>query len=207
MANEAYIYSTGPVYVYARIPAVGVGPYKAINKLSGTIIFLGTDESFIEPTFEQKWKPIMSSIGGDMKAFDKMFMGEDGLVPINLNRFNLSLARLLLASPFLGRDNVANGATTRLGRGAMALANGLTYEIWLAFAFYGTLNAAAYPDLPPGYYFPACITAGSYPKTLGISDKKMMLAIEPLDAWNVVDKAFNKYSQDPAYFQNLPSPR
>jgi len=203
--NLAYYYVTGPVHVYARIPNVGAGPYNAPSALRGTIYFLGHTTDSPEPDFVPQKIPVMSSLSGPLVPDDHVQVGGKYHVAMELARFNITLLKALKQFARQGRLMTA-GTESFLDRGRLILANGDTFELWLRNAFYGTPNAAAYPDLDIGYYFPACVYEELLPRNLSQKNQLAHLSVEPQSVRQGVTGGYVTYSQDPAYFANLPDP-
>lgn len=203
--NLAYYYVTGPVHIYIRVPTVGAGPYVAPSSLKGTIYFLGHTLDTPEPDFVPQNIPVMSSLSGPLVPDDHVQVGGKYHLALQLARFNLSVAKKLKQFARQGRSQVA-GTESFLDRGRLMLANGDTFELWLRNAFYGTPNAAAYPDLDIGYYFPACKVDEFLPRDLSQKTKLIHTAIEPMSVRQGVTGGYVSYSQDPVYFSQLPDP-
>lgn len=205
--NAAYYYVTGPVHIYVRIPTTGAGPQRLPNVAagSGTIFTLGHCEDSPEPDFVPHYLPVKSSLAGPALPDDEIQAGGEVKVELLLSRFNLTLVNRLKQMARHGRDQPP-GFESFLDRGRLLLAQGDSFELWLANAFYGTPNAAAYPDLSPGYYFPACRLAGTLPRNLSRDAKKVHLSVEPKSVRLGVAGGFMTYSQDPKWFKILPPP-
>lgn len=205
LANLAYTYVTGPVHVYIRIPRVGVGPYVFPRQLQGKILFLGHFTESPEIEIAPKYLAVHSSLSGPEIPDDEIYIGAAYQVGGELSRFNYSVLMYLKQFPLYGRGAPA-GTETFLDRGRLALAQGDTFEIWFKNAFYGTANANAYPDLAPGYYFPACRSVEVLPQKLSRDAKKVHINIKPMSARQGVIGDTVTYSQNPDYFKNLPAP-
>lgn len=203
--NLAYYYVHGPVHIYARFPKVGAGPYVAPGALSGTIYFLGHTTDSPEPDFIPKYHPVHSSLAGPEVPDDEVQVGGEYELALELTRFNYQILMAIKQFARYGRGEVP-GTENFLDRGRLVLAQGDSFELWLKNAFYGTPNAAAYPDLPPGYYYPACRTAGVMPRDLSRITVKANAHIKPLSVRQGVTGGFVTYSQDPKWFLNLPDP-
>lgn len=204
-ANLAYYYVTGPVHVYVRIPKVGMGPYVSPNDLRGQIYFLGHATEAPEPDFVPQKIPVMSSLGGPLVPDDHIQVGGKYAVAIQLSRYNITVLEQLQQFARQGRSMYA-GTESFLDRGRLLLANGDTFELWLKNAFYGTANAAAYPDLKPGYYYPACAVEELMYRDMSQKNTLAHLTIEPLSVRQGVTGGFLTYAQSPLYFANLPDP-
>ena len=204
----AFYYVTGPVHCFARIPLVGAGPNVGPDDLlgAGTPQFLGHTLDSPEPSYEPKWKPVFSSLSGEVIPDDKVYEGQEVRVILELSRFNGSLIEQLLATPSLGRDGVAQGSESYLAIGSLLQRNGKGFELWLRNGFYGTANAAAYPDMTIGKYFLCCNLVGQTPKSLSRDTTKVSLMIEA--NWVTSTKGFSRtcFTSDPKYFKTLPDP-
>lgn len=206
MANEAYVYDTGPVYVYARVPTPGIGPFVSLGALSGTIFHLGTAERFPQRREEAVWEPVFNDIGGKV-PFDESFQGETAQLVVDLNRFNQTVLDLIRRVPDHGRGlrSTALGGHTRLAVGALLLQNGMAFEMWAQHSHYDTINAVA--DLPPGRYYPACKYIGCYEEeSSGTQPRKCRLVVEPKRVWNASTKGFITFSEEASFFTALPEP-
>jgi hypothetical protein len=205
--NQAFFYAHGPVAAFVRAAKVGAGPFVGPDHLladNTPAYFLGHCEKSPEPAHEQKWKPVFSSQTGEVIPADKLYMGTEVKVILPLARFDYDVIQGLLAAPRMGRVSPP-GTETYLDVGSMLQRNGLSFELWLRNEFAGTVNAAAYPNLPVGMYFLCCNIAGVYPANLGRDAAQCQLLIEA----NWVQAAGGAgsrlcYSQNPTYFKNLP---
>lgn len=201
----------GPVHLYYRAgiyPVPSVGP-NGINSGSGAgATYLGTCEFVPEPQFKPAWKPIFNAISGDLIPMDRMYMGQDGLIAMNLNRFDYDAAIQLLNTPRLSGAPELVGTDTWLDRGSLMVSNALSFELWLQFQFYGTPNALAYPDMPAGYYFYCCQLMDHTPKNLGLADEQLFLVAQAQNVYAPLpgDRYHSMYTILPQYFSGLPNP-
>ena len=221
--GDAVYYVTGPASIFIRVPTEGAGPYKSISTLGGGIgapgsmnttnslgaKFLGHCEVSPKPQFEAIYKEVKSSTSGEGVSDDKVFLGETAKVELDLARFNWTVANIVANFPRHARVKVPlvldpPGTENYLDRGLLMIRNGMTFEMWIRHEFHSTINAAAYPDLPIGWYFPACITVGQYPDNLTRDTTKMKFFIEPQNVPIGVGGGWTLYSQDPALFATLP---
>lgn len=204
--NQAYYYVAGPVHVFVRVPQPrGPGPYNSPSNLTGEILFLGHATEAPDPDFVPIYIPVHSSLAGPEQPDDKIQMGGQYKVEIELSRFSYTTLQLIKQFAGQGRRAVP-GAETYLDRGRLMMAQGDSFELWLHNGFYGTVNAAAYPDMPPGYYYPACTTAAVLPRKLSRDATKVQLTIEPAAVRYAVTGGWVTYSQEPAVFAKLPPP-
>ncbi len=201
--STAYFYVNGSVGAYIRIPPIGAGPFVGPAALTGTPTFLGHTEKTPKPSYVANWKPVFSSQTGEMIPTDKLYMGTDVKIVLPLQRFDYDVVQLLKAAPRYGRVN-APGVESYLDIGALLQRNGLGFELWLRNEFHGTVNAAAYPNLPIGTYFICCNTAGIVPDDMGRNTETIQLLIEAnwVQAHPIGPRIC--YSQDPSMFRNLP---
>lgn len=204
--GTAYFYAHGPVAAYIGIPKVGVGPFvgptQAMSGLKPT--FLGHCEKTPKMSEEAKWKPVFSSQTGEVIPADKLYMGQEIKIILPLARFDYDVIQLLRAAPRHGRGTPP-GTESYLDVGAMLQRNGLSFILFLRNEFAGTINAAAYPNLPSGIAFWCCNIAGIYPDNLGRDTAMAQLMIEP--NWVQAHGGGGArvcYSQDAAYFKSLP---
>lgn len=202
---QAQFYVTGNVDIYVRIPAVGAGPFVSPSALraAGTPTFLGHTDKSPEPTYDPKWKPVFTSQGGEAIPLEKVYMGTEVKVAMNLQRFDYDVVQALLAAPRFGRNTPA-GTESYLDIGALLQRNGLGVELWLKNAFYGTVNAAAYPDMPIGTYFVCTNLAATYPQNLTRDAANVQLLFEA--NWVQLAPNGNRvcFTSDPAFFTSLP---
>lgn len=207
-SNPTFIYSTGPNYIFIRFPIPGAGPYVNPNQLGGSVFFLGTAEEKPEEDLQAQYLPIFNNIGGKMVPFEKSYQGTIGAFTILLNKFSHTILTLLKRMPSNGRMDAGIGAgrESHLSRGRLVQANGDGFELWRANGFFGSLNANAYPDLPPGRYYPCCHTVRIFDADQGLPDEKALLVIEPQNVYNAADGSFYLYSEDAAKFAGLPNP-
>jgi len=204
-SNPAYYNVAGPVHIYVRIPSVGVGPFIHPDSRGGPILFLGHAEDSPEPDFVPQYIPVHSSLAGPVVPDDEIFMGGDFKIQTTFTRFSWDVVQLLQAWPQYGRG-AAPGSETFLDRGRLVQAQGDSFEIWFRNAFYGTANAAAYPNMPIGHYYPCCRSLGTYPRKLSRDATRATLGIKPLSARQGITGGFITYSCNPKYFAALPEP-
>lgn len=202
--NFAFYNVAGPVHLYIRVPARGAGPFVG-QPSSGKIWSLGHCEDSPEPDIEPQYIPVKSSLAGPIIPDDEIFVGNDYKLSLNMSRFSWSVLQMVLACPMYGRG-AAPGSETFLDRGRLVLANGDSFELWMRYAFYGTPDALAYPDMPIGMYFRACRSMGTFPRKLTRDATRAMVNIKPLSVRQGVTGGFVTYSQDPKYFKDLPDP-
>lgn len=204
--NVAAYYVHGPVSAFIRIPKVGAGPYVGPSELLADktpALFLGHTQKTPQPTHEYKWKPVISSRTGEEMPDDKLYMGQDIKVVLPLQRFDYDVIQLLLAAPRHGRAT-APGTETYLDIGSLLQRNGLSFELWLVNEFAGTVNSAAYPNLPIGTYFLCCNIGGIFPDNLGRDAAMCQLLIEANWVQGGPTAPRVCYSNNPVFFQNLP---
>lgn len=204
-SNPAFYYVAGPVHCYMRVPRIGLGPNVSPNNLTGRILFLGHATESPEPDFNAEYIPVISSLAGPVIPDDEIFVGGNYQLAVELSRFSFDVVMLMKRFPQYGRGAPA-GVETYLDRGRLIQAQGDSYEIWLRNAFYGTPNAAAYPNMPIGYYYPAVRTVGVLPRNLSRDLTKAHITLKPISVRQGVTGGFVTYTQDPVYFQNLPEP-
>lgn len=207
MANEAYIFDTGPIYCFIRVPTVGAGPFQAVGDLAGSISFLGTCERFPQRREEAQWKPVYNDLGGEV-PFDESYQGEVAMAVLDLNRCAQPVLDLVRAAPHHRRGAFganAPGTQNRLAVGSLLLQNGLAFELWCQHSHFGTLNAV--PGLPPGRYYPACKYLGCFEEeSSGTLPRKCRLVVEPKRAWLAATGEFVTFSEAAAFFRNRPTP-
>lgn len=201
--STAYYYVHGPVGAYIRIPKVGAGPYIGPDSLSGKPTFLGHCDKTPKPTYDPKWKPVFSSQSGEAIPADKVYQGTDVKIVLPLQRYDYNVVEALLAAPRHGRLTPP-GTETYLDRGVLLQRNGASFELWLRNEFAGTVNSAAYPNLPIGSYFLCCNLGGIYPDNLTRDASMFALMIEAnwvqaYPAGNIVC-----WTHEPKYFSVLP---
>jgi hypothetical protein len=148
---------------WIRFPRAGIGP-----------LFLGWAEYHPVNEEEQHWAKVFSDTGGPATPTDKEYQGAEEIVAIDLQEYNDDVLDLLEAMP---RPDVNfPGTTTRLDRGALLIANGLYFELWQQYSFFGTINAQ--PDLGPGWFFPCCNPAGIYRPKQGTKTRMSRVMVE-----------------------------
>lgn len=184
----SWLHCTGAIHIFARVSA------------NTPIFYVGTSEQHPMPEGETHYAPVFNDIGGPVTKFDVEYQGDEEVVALDLNRFNDGNLSILLSPPFY---NGVVGYTSRLARGSLAIQQGHTYELWLANSFYNTPDATI--DLPPGTYYPACVTIGRSTPKQGTKTQTKRVVIEPLNWYDPTDGTFWLKSEDALYFQNLPS--
>lgn len=203
VAPGAYYYVAGPVHAYIRFPGRGLGPYVPVGGLAGPIHFLGHCTEAPEPTFVPQYVPVFSSLGGTMVPDDEIFMGGTYELTMELSRFDFTMVRRLSAFPMYGRGQ-NQGYESALDRGRLVQAQGDSFEVWLVNSFYNSPNSLAYPNMPIGFYFPSCRTKQVSPQKMSRDATKVNVQIKPISVRQARTGDFVTYTQDPAYFKNLP---
>lgn len=206
--GTAYYYATGPVNCFVRVPTIGAGPFVPPLKLlkdSAKPTFLGHTQKTPNPSHEPKYKPVFSSQSGEAIPAEKVYLGQEVKIILPLARFDYDVVQALLATPRYGRVT-APGTETYLDRGTLLQRNGLGIELWMRNHFAGTVNAAAYPNLPIGMYFLCCNVAGIYPDNLTRDTENIQLLFEA--NWVQLSPNGNNvcYTQEPEFFSILPDP-
>jgi len=177
---------TGPVTAFVRFsdsPSSGVGS-QTPNKLSGKSYYLGTCEQFPIQEEEIIYLPVFDDLSMSASARDKEYAGTNELIVLGLNRFNYNVLNRLLAVPRYGaRDRTGAvlpaGQNGHMDRGSLAVAQGLTFELWLFNTFFGSRNWNSYPDMVMGTYYPFCNTiTNNTPKQGSGRTQIRMVAIE-----------------------------
>lgn len=203
---SAYYYVTGPVHIYMR-PARGfawTGQPSITNILP---LFVGNTESSPEPSFEPQYKPVFSSLSGEMVADEQVFLGTNTKVVLDLARFSMPVVNMMLNAPAYGGDagtwTRGPGHETYLARGSLMMAQGLYYELWLHNTFYNTVNARAYPNISPGYHFYACRTVGFYPTRMTRDTKKIRIMVEAQPRRDTIAGDTLTFDKSPASFACL----
>ena len=143
---------TGPIEVVVGLPTVGAGVFSnPVVPKKENQFFLGTCEQHPITQFEVGWEQVPNDLGGTMVGLDKQFQGGGPeIIILDLNRFDYNVMNLIDA-----RSHGA-GATDGIARGAYKQQNGLSFQLWLYYTFFGTRVATAFPNMPRGVYYPCC---------------------------------------------------
>jgi hypothetical protein len=134
---------------------------------------------------------------------DEIFMGGTYELTMELSRFDFTMVRRLSAFPMYGRGQ-NQGYESALDRGRLVQAQGDSFEVWLVNSFYNSPNSLAYPNMPIGFYFPSCRTKQVSPQKMSRDATKVNVQIKPISVRQARTGDFVTYTQDPAYFKNLP---
>lgn len=213
-SNATYVYVTGPVHVYVRVPVQGASTYNPTGVIAGNgaPYYLGTTEGRPEINGADIWVPYHNAISGEAVQFDRTYGGPVEEVNLDLSKFSQTVYDLVADSPNYGRAGVAvaGGAHNTGDRGKMLIANGCSFEMWLVnhlwwFRAQAT-NMAAFPDLHPGVYYRACNTKQKYRGRDGVTPSMAFLGIEANEIWDGYNRTWFMKSHDPAFFANLPDP-
>jgi hypothetical protein len=205
--GTAYFYAPGNTDIYVRIPKRGAGPYYGpANLLADPTppTFLGHCEKAPEPAFSQKWKPVYSAQTGPAVPTDRIYLGTDVKVVLTLQRWDYDVLHALMAAPRYGRVTPP-GTETYLDIGVMKQRNGVSFELWLRNAFYGTINAAAYPDLPIGTYYLCCNLSDGALRNFARDTAMVQMIVEPdwVQQWPAGERVC--WTHNPDYFKILPT--
>lgn len=205
--NTAYFYVHGESALYFRVSRFGAGPRVSPSALlseKSPCYIVGYAEKTPEPAYENNYKPVFSSRTGEFIPADEIFQGQQIQLAIKLNKFDYDALTVLKAAPRYGRSTPA-GTLTRFDIGMMNQRNGGSFELWLRHAFAGTVNALAYPNLPIGTYFPCCKVLGQYPNNLN-RDAAFVQVVFQANWVELTNGNMVAYTQDPAFFRQLPPP-
>ncbi len=147
------LWSTGPALIYVGVagnPAAGAG-------------FVGTCETKPTIDIDFLFKPVMNDVGGDV-SMDEMYVGMQGMVTLDLNKFNYGLAESLatlpnIAGALAGAVGVVAGRNDPGDIGSLMLTENLAFVLFIRFPYaakaaYGAGSAGG--PMVPGYRFPAC---------------------------------------------------
>lgn len=195
-AQIAYQYCTGKVDCFFQLNAWKA--YNFVEPVAGSdTAYLGTCEQYPLVQGLNRWNPVYNDVGGPLSPFDKEFQGLGKIIALDLNKFIQTNINTLLGG--------GEGIEDYLSRGTLLQANGLSFTLWLRFAYYGTANDISGGQLPPGeVYFCCSIPENGY-DPIGTRTRKTRLVIEADPAYNVNDGGFWTYSTLPKYFTGLPS--
>lgn len=222
MAN---IYVTGPVHVYVGVERDLVAdddPYKAdahdYNSKVGDLIqdassdevyYLGTYETTPKIEIAARHKPVYADIGGDEVPFDYIYMGEDGFVTGVLNRWNESVYAACAAKPIsYGTDPTMFDARRR-GRsvagdvGALMLADGKAYQMWLHYPYYDKEYGQSL-GMPAGYHFFAAFMTGPEVVEGGTRAKRRLLQFKLARVFSPEDGCWDFYDDDMSIIPETP---
>jgi hypothetical protein len=196
MQFKAAFHCTGPVHLFAGFYPHGDPRYSQ---------YLGTCESCPKSNTTFAWRPIFTSIGGRDAPTDKQTAGCREFIILDLNRFCEKTLDNILTTPGLENRFTSKvpGTTKRLGRGQFLVADNAGFQLWLIFSFYGTQNATAYPDLPPGLWFPFCSVTSAFVDRQGTQNRRVQLLIEAQEGRDKKTGDWILSSTDIARFGNL----
>ncbi len=150
------LWSTGPALIYIGTP----------GDSAGTAGFVGTCETKPQIDIDFLFKPVMNDLGGDV-SMDEMFVGMQGMVTIDLNKFNYFVAEALATLPntagaLNGTAGVVSGRNDPGDIGSLMFTEGLGFVLFILFP-YAIKAAYGGGNGPPtgagmvrGYRFPAC---------------------------------------------------
>lgn len=186
MPYDSYQRSTGAVEVWVA-PNLGG---------SRVPLFLGFAEYHPVNQSEHNWQPVFSDQGGPVTPFDKEFQGATEEVVIDFNKFNDDVFDLIEAEPRPANNFV--GATSRLDRGSLLIANNLYFVMWLRFTFFGTINSPS--DASPGWCFYCCNVAGVHTPKQGTKTLVKRLVVECNNLYDPATKGFLLKSNTAAAF-------
>lgn len=205
--GQPFYYVAGPVHIYVRCgnPGFNHDTDPTSRRYASGVQMLGHTVADPKPDFIAKYLDVFSSLSGPVIPDDKIFAGQECKLDLELARFDFTTLLQLENYPtFAGAGGVGREAWD--ARGRLAIAQGDNYEVWLRNAFFGTPNAAAYPNLPIGYYFYACTTDSILPRNLSRDATKAQLAVQPLGLRLGITGGVVYYSCDPLDFDFLPAP-
>lgn len=189
MALPAYLHCTGPVFVWTDM-----NDARSIGQL-------GTCEQHPVNNPEFSWADVHNDLAGEMLPLDQQYEGQIESIILELNRFNWSVSNWLESAPGSGLagGNETPGFESALSRGSYLLQNGGFFRMWLQYSYFGTVNAAAYPDMPPGIFYPYCrLAAAPIPKQ-GLKTSMKRLEVVAFPGWALVANGGAGYS---AQFQD-----
>jgi hypothetical protein len=128
---------SGPVHMFALIPG------------QSGMLYIGTGERAPKIRLLPEWDAVMNDLGGTKLPFDYLYEGEEALVGVTLTRWNQPVLDILRT-----RTNRAAppGFTLPTDLGALMVAEGLTFNLYLFFPF-ATKAAMAAGGMPAGYHF------------------------------------------------------
>lgn len=220
-SSKAYLHCTGTCFVYVAFPSFSGLPitnFQYINPWSGgPIYYVGTTEKNPVAETEVAYNGVFTSESGPRVPFDKEYLGTQETLVFDFNDFNANVLDMLESAPLYGRSisSLQNraagasgygvvGANSSLDYGTLLLANGGYYQLWIQYSFYGTPNAIAYPDMPPGWFYFACNTAMVYVPKMGLRTKVRRLVVEANNL-RVPNGSMGMKTNLPAYFAPLAS--
>ncbi len=133
-------YSTGPAHIF-----IGVGP-------GGAPIYLGTCEGAPRIEHRAALEPVMNDISGPRVPFDKMWVGEEAMVSVDMTRWNEPV-RALALSRWQRGGVIPRGTENTFARGTLLITEGMAFGLWVLFP--NSIFNPAMATLPNGYRYPA----------------------------------------------------
>ena len=131
-------WTTGPALLYC-----GVGS-------SFAPLFLGTCERPPRITLRPEYEAYFNDLAGQRIPMDQVFQGEDGIVSIDLNRWDESVLTAIQARPRHSASGSIRGTLQAGDIGTMMKTEGFDYPLWMKFPYF---SKAAYAAGVPGYKF------------------------------------------------------
>ncbi len=205
--NNCFYYVTGPVHLFVRFEKRKIVTLADLFKSAVVPYSLGHTEKSPDVSVEPQYKPVFSSLSGEAVPDDEVYLGQNIKVVLDLARFDMDIIDKLLNPPFHRDDvNFPVGSERWDDRGVLLNANQAGFELWLQNSFFNSVNKAAYPNLPPGYYFGNCRMAGTYPTNMTRDTKRVRLMIEPKPLRFGITGGFGTFSKHISAFAGLPDP-
>jgi len=137
-------YVTGPCSLWA-----GVGS-------GGSPVFLGHAERSPSIQVRPSFSPVFNDIAGQRVPMDYIYDGEEGMVSVDLTRYNEVVYAALAARPNPGGSR---GVNVPGDIGTLVGIEGMAFQLWLNFP-YAAKAAMAFGAMPAGYHFYAAFLEG-----------------------------------------------
>lgn len=171
----AQLWTTGPALIYAGFGSGGTG--------SVTPNFLGTCENKPRISIEDAWKPVFNDLKGEIKPFDKLYLGESATIALNLGRYDEAVYAQLAAQPLF---NGTRGKNVFGDLGTLAFFEQCAVCIWVKFPYQ---SFSAYSGMPAGYRFPGVVLASTDFEGLGLDARVTPLVFEADSIFSASDQS------------------
>src|SRR5690348_16792822 len=135
----AQLYTTGPAHIFVgggflSPGSMGTGGGNTPPQTSSNtpvILYLVTCEEAPEIVIEPKYSGTKNDLGGSEIPFDMQYEGEQGLISLDLNRYNEPVYAALASRPRFGGVRGLNGGADV---GTLMQTEGLSLVTWVLFS-------------------------------------------------------------------------
>lgn len=196
----ASIYTLGPADIFVHLRGGGVtNPGQSVPRASAAV-YWGTCQLSTEVNVKKYYNNVHNDLGGRQVPFVRIADGVEHELSLTLNRFDMNVWRSIQAG---GGEPGNAGIEFATSRGAIH--TGIT-DVAISWRYAFTQVAGLAPaDSPLGRHYFSCTLIAARETRVGsrVEELTVLLTASPL--YDPASRGFSLFTENPAFFTNLPA--